>query len=139
MKSLLVGTFLKHVGILIELRGLLESDYPDSVFHCQRCVEKAVKALIEARREYVFNHGLILSNILIQVYRDEWSSDLDYIVECIEWVTEYYTRSRYPFLLRSRVYSPEEFITKDLAEEALNRAGRVLDIVRDILHRKSII
>ncbi len=120
-------------------RAFEEGDYPESVFHSQQCVEKAVKALIEAKREYVFNHGPFLSSLFIRVYRDEWMDYFDYVVDCLEWFIEYYTRSRYPFLLRSRVYSPEEFITRELAEEALTRARRVLDIAGRVLRRKGII
>ncbi len=121
------------------MKAFREGDYPESVFHSQQCVEKAVKALIEAKRGYVFNHGVILSNYFIRVYKDEWIDDFDFIVECIDWFTEYYTRTRYPFLLRSRVYSPEEFITRDIAEEALDKARKVLDIVRKVLQRKGLI
>ncbi|HDD26479.1 MAG TPA: HEPN domain-containing protein, partial [Acidilobales archaeon] len=37
------------------LKALTEGDYPEAVFHSQQCVEKAVKAMIESKREYVHN------------------------------------------------------------------------------------
>ncbi len=120
-------------------RALGEGDYPEAVFHAQQCVEKAVKALIEAKKEYVYNHGPRLSSIFIRVYSDEWCSELDKVVDIVEWFTEYYTRSRYPFILRSKVYSPDEFIDRELAQEALDKACEVLGIVEKILRRKGII
>ena len=95
-------------------------DYPDAVFHAQQCVEKAVKAMIEAKREYVYNHGPRLASEFLKVFRDEWRDEYEGVVDALSWFTEYYTRSRYPFLFRGRVLSPEEFIDEGVAREALD-------------------
>ncbi|MHA1596132.1 MAG: HEPN domain-containing protein [Candidatus Asgardarchaeia archaeon] len=39
-------------------RALKERDFPETLFHVQQSVEKAVKSIIEAKKEYVYNHGL---------------------------------------------------------------------------------
>jgi len=120
-------------------RALNEGDYPEAVFHAQQCVEKAVKALIEAKREYPADRGPGLASALVRVYRDEWCQELEEVVDVLGWFTEYYTRSRYPFLLRGRVVSPDEFIDRGLAEEAITRAERVVRIVERILRGKGVV
>ncbi len=119
-------------------RAFEEGDYPEAVFHAQQSVEKAVKALIEAKREYVANHGPRLASMLIRVYSDEWSQELEEVVDTLGWFTEYYTRSRYPFLLRGRVISPDEFIDRGIAEEAISRAERVVRLAERILRERGI-
>lgn len=120
-------------------RAFREGDYPEAVFHAQQCVEKAVKAMIEAKREYVYNHGPRLASIFVRVFENEWSSEYEEILDTLGWFTEYYTRSRYPFLLRGRVVSPDEYIDEDTAREGIERALKVLRIVEKYLRERGII
>ncbi len=120
-------------------RALSERDYPEVVFHAQQCVEKAVKAMIEAEKEFVSNHGPRLATLFIRIFESKWRPEFEEIVDTITWFTEYYTRSRYPFLLRGRVISPDEFIDEGTAREALEKALRVLDIARKYLQDKGIV
>ena len=120
-------------------RSLEEGDFPDSVFHSQQCAEKAVKAMIEARRRYVRNHGPMLGTVFVDAFSDEWVEEFDRVLDALGWFTEYYTRSRYPFLLRGEVVSPGEFIGREVAEEALKRAEEVMNIARRYLEGKGVI
>ena len=120
-------------------KALRDRDYPEAVFHAQQCVEKAVKAMIEARREYVYNHGPRLASIFARVFENEWSDEYDEVLDILGWFTEYYTRSRYPFLLRGRVVSPDEFIDEEVAREAIAKAFRVVKIVESYLRKKRIV
>ena len=120
-------------------RSLDEGDYPDSVFHSQQCVEKAVKAMIEAKRRYIHNHGPLLSTTFIDAFKDEWNDDFESVLDILGWFTEYYTRSRYPFLFKGRVVSPDEFIDRNTAEEALKKAERVLEVARKYLSGKGLL
>ncbi len=121
------------------LRSIEFEDYSESVFHSQQCVEKAVKAMIEAKRKYVYNHGPMLGTAFSDAFSDEWRDEFDRILDIIGWFTEYYTRSRYPFLLRGEVVSPDEFIDREVAEEALKRAREVLGVARRYLEEKGIL
>jgi len=120
-------------------KAMVEGDYPEVVFHAQQCVEKAVKAMIESRREYVYNHGPRLASIFARVFENEWRSEFDEVIDVIGWFLEYYTRSRYPFMLRGKVVSPDEYIDEEIAKEALNKALRVLRIAEGYLKSKGII
>ena len=120
-------------------KSLKERDYPDSVFHSQQCVEKSVKAIIEAKRKYVFNHGPTLGTIFSEAMGDEWKEEFEEVLDIIGWFTEYYTRSRYPFLLKGEVISPEEFIDREIAEDAYRKASKVLKIAGEYLRSRGIL
>ncbi len=120
-------------------RSMQKEDYPDSVFHSQQCVEKAVKSMIEAKRKYVYNHGPVLGTIFADAFVDEWRKGFDEALDIIGWFTEYYTRSRYPFLLKGEVVSPEDFIDKETAEESLKKAREVLRIAGSYLREKGVL
>lgn len=119
-------------------RALRERDYPEVVFHAQQCVEKAVKAMIESKREYVRNHGPILSSIFVRVFENEWRGEFEDIIDILGWFLEYYARSRYPFMLRGRVISPDEYIDEDVAKEALSKASKVLNVAEGYLKDRGI-
>jgi len=120
-------------------RALIEGDYPEVVFHAQQCVEKAVKAMLEAKREYVYNHGPRLASIFVRVFENEWDSEFDEVVNVIGWFSEYYTRSRYPFMLKGKIVSPSEFIDEDIASESIEKALKVLGIAEKYLRKRGII
>jgi len=52
-------------------RAMNLGDYPQTVFYAQQHVEKSVKALLEARRRVVYNHGPELVTHFIEANRDE--------------------------------------------------------------------
>ncbi len=119
-------------------RALDHKDFPEAVFHAQQCVEKAVMSMIEVKRKYVYNHGVLL-NAFSDAFSDEWREEFDSVLDILGWFTEYYTRSRYPFLLGGEVISPREFIDRELAEEAVNRAEEVLEVARRYLEERGIL
>jgi HEPN domain-containing protein len=97
-------------------------DYPASIFFSQQCVEKAVKAMLEARGEYVYNHGPRLTGYFLKAFQDRWRGEFTKIVEALEKLHEYYTRSRYPFIIDEKVVEPAQYITREKAEKAVKLA-----------------
>jgi len=120
-------------------RALGFEDYPQAVFYAQQSVEKGVKALLEARRRVVYNHGAELVFYLTETYRDLWSDELEFVASALEFLSEYYSRARYPFLLRGEVVSPSEFIGRDVALKAVELAENSLKVVESVLRRQGII
>jgi len=110
-------------------RAMNLGDYPREVFYAQQCVEKSVKALLEARRRVVYNHGPEPVAHLLESYRDEWSEELEQVVAALEYLSEYYTRARYPFLLRGEVISPCELIDAAVASKGVEPAERALRVI----------
>jgi len=120
-------------------RAMSLEDYPQAVFYAQQCVEKGVKALLEVKRRVVYNHGPELISYFVEAYKDEWYESLERIVAALEFLTEYYTRARYPFLIRGEVIGPSEFVSKDIAVKALELAEKALEVVGDVLRRYGVI
>ena len=119
-------------------RALDFNDWPQAIFYSQQCVEKCVKAILEAFGEYWRNHGIILASRLRQ-YIDRLGTDVEYVAEVLENLQEYYTRSRYPTLFRGHVYSPEEIIDEELAREAVYKAEKVIKIIERWLHELKVL
>jgi HEPN domain-containing protein len=120
-------------------RALTFNDYPQAVFYAQQCVEKCTKALLEVKRRVVYNHGPELVTAFYESFKDELSKDLNIVIEALEYLMEYFTRSRYPFLLRGEVLGPEDIVTKDIAEKALLLAERVVEVTRNYLRERGVI
>ena len=121
------------------IRAFNLSDYPQSVFYAQQSVEKGVKAMLEVKRKVVYNHGPELIGIFSEVFSREWIDDYAVIIESLEFLTEYYTRARYPFLFKGVVYSPNDIISKEIAEKGIKLAKKVVEVVRNYLRRNNII
>jgi HEPN domain-containing protein len=75
-------------------RAFEAGDYPQAVFYAQQCAEKGAKAMLEARRRVVLNHGPELISAFVEAFESEWSPELDGVVGALEYLMEYYTRSR---------------------------------------------
>jgi HEPN domain-containing protein len=120
-------------------RAFEAGDYPQAVFYAQQCVEKGAKAMLEAKRRVVLNHGPELISAFVEAFESEWSPKLDDVVGALEYLMEYYTRARYPFVLRGEVVSPSEIVTREVAERGLYLAERALKAVGEYLRRRGIV
>ena len=124
---------LKRAGDMLKLE-----DYPASIFFSQQCVEKAVKAMLEAKGEYVCNHGPRLTGYFLKAFQDRWSGEFTKIVEALEKLHEYYTRSRYPFIIDEKVVEPAHYITREKAEKAVKLAEEAFTEARRFLEDEGI-
>jgi len=120
-------------------RAIEAGDYPQAVFYAQQSLEKGVKAMLEVRKRVVYNHGPELIGIFSEVFENEWQEEFNSIVEGLEYLTEYYTRARYPFLMRGEVISPDDIVTLEIAERGIILAEKALEVVRNYLARRGII
>jgi len=121
------------------IRAFNVNDYSQAVFYAQQSVEKGVKAMLEFKKKVVYNHGPELISIFSDTFSSEWREEYNTIVEALEYLTEYYTRARYPFLFRGEVYGPSDIITKDIAEKGIELAKKTIKVVKDFLRRNNII
>ncbi|MGC9069462.1 MAG: HEPN domain-containing protein [Thermoprotei archaeon] len=121
------------------LRAFNIEDYPQAIFYAQQSAEKGVKAMLEFRRRVVYNHGPELIAIFSDTFASEWEKEYEIIVGALEYLTEYYTRSRYPFLFRGEVYRPSDIVTKDVAEKGIELAKKALEVVKNFLRRNNVV
>jgi HEPN domain-containing protein len=95
--------------------------------------------MLEARRRVVLNHGPELISAFVEAFESEWGPELDDVVGALEYLMEYYTRARYPFVLRGEVVSPSEIVTREVDERGLYLAERALRAVGEYLRRRGIV
>jgi HEPN domain-containing protein len=134
----------KHFEEALDLararRAFEAGDYPQAVFYAQQCAEKGARAMLEARRRrVVLNHGPELISAFVEAFESEWGPELDDVVGALEYLMEYYTRARYPFVLRGEVVSPSEIVTREVDERGLYLAERALRAVGEHLRRRGIV
>jgi len=120
------------------LRALSVDDYPQAIFYAQQSVEKCVKAMLEVKKRVVYNHGPELIALFADTFSSEWREEYDVIVEALEYLSEYYTRARYPFLFRGKVYGPSDIVSKDMAEKGIKLAKEVIKVVENFLRRSNV-
>ncbi len=88
------------------LEACSKRDYPEAIFHAQQAVEKSVKAMLEAKKRYVYNHGPALLALFEQAFVNEWSSKFDIVVDALDYLTGFYTATQYPKLVGDKVLAP---------------------------------
>jgi HEPN domain-containing protein len=131
--------YFEEAPDLARAGGAFETgDYLQAVFYAQQCAEKGAKAMLEARR-MVLNHGPELISAFVEAFESEWSPELDDVVGALEYLVEYCTRARYPFVLRGEVVNPSEIVTREIAERGLYLAERALRAVEEYLRRRGIV
>ena len=113
-------------------------DYAASIFFAQQCVEKSVKAMLEFKGEYVYNNGPRLAGYFLKTFQAEWRREFDVILEALERLQEYYTRSRYPFIIDGEVIEPSQYVTREKAEKAVKLAGDAFREARRYLENEGI-
>lgn len=70
----------------------------------------------------VYDHGPELVGIFVETFEKECLEDYRFIVEALEYLTEYYTRARYPFVIRGEVLGPGDIIDKEIASKGIELA-----------------
>ncbi|MCX8193156.1 MAG: HEPN domain-containing protein [Nitrososphaeria archaeon] len=113
-------------------------DYAGSIFFSQQCVEKAVKAMIEVKGEYVYNHGPKLTSFFLKTFQEDWRKEFDRILEALEKLQEYYTRSRYPFIIDEKVVEPSQYVTREKAEKAFKLAVDAFNEAKRYLENEGV-
>ena len=113
-------------------KSLLENEYLANVvlFHCQQCIEKCLKAILEENNiEVPKIHSVVrLFGILTENIELEFKIDED----ALNLVDDIYIDTRYPSGIG---LLPSGFPSKDEAVEVLNVAQNIYDNVRLYLKR----
>lgn len=117
-------------------RALGYNDYPQAVFYAQQALEKSVKAMLEVKHRIVHNHGPELIAVFYDIFGNEWKEEYNDIVRALEFLQEYYTRARYPFLLQGVVYGPSDIISREIAVKGVKYAEKTIKIVEEFLRER---
>lgn len=108
-------------------RDIAAGDFSWACFKAHQAVEKALKAFLWGIGKPTFGHSLIkLVEKMFEVSggRVEWVAD-----NCMR-LDKYYTATRYPDVWESGF--PEEYFSKGEAEEAVERAAKIVKWVKAV-------
>ncbi len=108
-------------------RDISAGDFNWACFKAHQAVEKALKALLWGVGKPAFGHSLIkLAEKVFEIngLKVEWVAD-----SCMR-LDKYYTTTRYPDVWESGF--PEEYFSKGEAEEAVDRASKVVEWVEKL-------
>jgi HEPN domain-containing protein len=125
---------------LVVADELLESKrYARSVFSSQQCVEKSVKALLEAEGIFAAEHDL--SALFVKfIYKNEKYAEfkkiLDSILENIDYFEGEWSKTRYPKEKDGKIVIPIEVYKQEEAVTAYGKAEEVFDSIKEILIKK---
>ena len=114
-------------------KGLLENEYVANIvlFHCQQCIEKSLKAILEEHGEQVPKiHSVVRLYRIINETAEGIENRID--EDELNIVDDIYIDMRYPSGLG---LLPSGFPTKEVATEVLEIAKRIYDKVFLYLNR----
>ena len=133
--------FLKEAKEDLEIADILieNKKYARVIFNSQQAVEKSIKSLLEMEKIFVAEHDM--SSFFVKfIYNNEKYKDVkekaEEILDCLTQFEGKWKGSRYPSQKKGKVVPPTEIYDKDDAEESLNKANRVNELVKEILLKK---
>lgn len=109
---------------------LREGNYADSAYHSQQTAEKSGKALLILEGRFVRDH--IISPLLGKLQAEDMA-DIAVKVRMLE---KHWLKSRYPELQETGIWDPLEEYTKDMAKDAMEKAGAVLAAIGRIMKER---
>lgn len=104
--------------------------YHNACYMAEQASEKAVKAILILEGEFVAEHEV--ADVLGRV-SDEEGLGLETVVDAAAFLEQYASIPRYPDPENIGAWNPLEDITREQAEEALERARQVFDAVSETL------
>ena len=120
-------------------RNLDFDDYEATIFYTQQCVEKSVKSILEIHGIFTKEHEI---NTQFAALAKQEKFDENFsrtILTALEFFTLDWSRTRYPFIFKGTVTSPEEYYSEDKAGNALEIAAKILRLVKGYLENLTAI
>ncbi|NOR77040.1 MAG: HEPN domain-containing protein [Methanophagales archaeon] len=114
-------------------RNLDFDDYEATIFYAQQCVEKSVKSILEIHGIFTKEHE-ISTQFAFLAKKEKFDENCSRkILTALEFFTLDWSRTRYPFIFKGEVTSPEEYYVEEKAEQALEIAEEILNLVKGYL------
>ena len=111
-------------------RNLDFDDYEAAVFYAQQCVEKGVKSILEIHGIFTKEHE-ISTQLALLAKKEEFDENFSRtILTALEFFALDWSRTRYPFIFKGTVTSPEEYYSEEKAGKALEIAAEILRLVK---------
>lgn len=119
--------------------ALARSKFSDVVMYAQQSSEKIAKALLELEKHFENIHDV--SDIFyVVIMKDKkysaYENDFQTVRKYLRWLAFHWGKSRYPVLEGGVVVSPLDRYDKKFAEEALEKAKFIFQIISKVLKEK---
>jgi len=135
---------LKYLEIAVKdleraKRNLDFDDYEAVIFYAQQCVEKSVKSILEIHGIFTKEHE-INTQFAVLAKKEKFDENFSRtILTALEFFTLDWSRTRYPFIFKGAVTSPEEYYSEEKAGKALETAAEILRLVKGYLEQLTAI
>ena len=120
-------------------RNVNFDDYEATIFYAQQCVEKSVKSILEIHGVFTKEHEISTQFAFLAKKEKIDESISRTILTALEFFTLDWSRTRYPFIFKGDVTSPEEYYGKEKAEQALEIAEVILRLAKGYLEHTTAI
>lgn len=120
-------------------RALANSGYSDVVMYAQQSSEKIAKALLELEKHFESIHDVsdIFYVVIVKDKKyEQYEKDFQLVRKYLRWLAFHWGKSRYPILEGGVVVSPLDRYDKKFAEDALEKAKFVYEILVKVLREK---
>lgn len=116
--------------------ALKNSGYSDVVMYAQQSSEKIAKALLELEKHFESIHDVsdIFYVVVIKNKKyEQYETDFQTVRKYLRWLAFHWGKSRYPVLEGGIVVSPLDRYDRKFAEDALEKAKFVYDVLLKVL------
>jgi len=114
-------------------RNLESGDYEATVFYAQQCVEKSIKSILELHGIFTKEHE-ISNEFAILAKKERFDENFSRkILTALEFFKLDWSRTRYPFIFKGKVTTPEEYYGEEKAQKALRTAEEILKLLKAYL------
>jgi len=115
---------LKSAEVLLKA-----NNFNNSAYHSQQVAEKAIKALLVLKNEFVESH--FVADIAKDLLNEK-------VYECAKSLEKNWIITRYPLRRKAEIWSPVKAFTKTDATEALKKAKLVFNSISKILKEEGV-
>jgi HEPN domain-containing protein len=116
-------------------RNLDYADYEAVTFYAQQCVEKSVKSMLELHGVFIKEHE-ISNEFALLAKKEKFDENFSRrILAALEFFKLDWSRTRYPFIIKGEVTSPDEYYEEEKAQQALKIAEEILNLIKNHFDR----
>jgi len=116
-------------------RNLDYADYEAVTFYAQQCVEKSVKSMLELHGVFIKEHE-ISNEFALLAKKEKFDEKFSRrILAALEFFKLDWSRTRYPFIIKGKVTSPDEYYEEEKAQQAIKIAEEILNLLKSRLDR----
>lgn len=116
--------------------SLLKSgDYADAAYHAQQSAEKIIKCVLILNNQFVRTHIVsgVFAEVISKYENKQWKIKLQDLIPILVNLEKHWILPRYPEPYGEGIWNPLEEYTKDIAENAVEKAGFIINTITQFI------